>query len=93
MYILLAIAILFFFALLLAAIAIARHVRSRRRSAGSQADFAHHLFAAVNDQDSRKPRTLLQQNIKDLVAETSWNPTLEPTLTDIRNQSIQSKRF
>jgi len=93
MYILLAIAILCFFALLLAAIAIARHVRSRRRSAGSQADFAHYLFEAVNDQDSRMRRTLPQQNIRDVIAETSWNRPLEPTLADIRNQSISSKRF
>jgi len=93
MYILLAIAILCFFALLLAAIAIARHVRSRRRSAGSQADFACYLFAAVNDQDSRIPRSLPQQNIRGVIAETSWNRALEPTLADIRNQSISSKRF
>jgi hypothetical protein len=93
MYILLSIAILCFFALLLAAIAIARHVRSRRRSARPQADFAHHLFAAVNDQDSRTPRTFPQQNVRDVVAETSWNRALEPTLTDIRNQSISLKRF
>jgi hypothetical protein len=93
MYILVAIAIFCFFALLLAAIAIVPHVRSRRRSAGPESDFAHHLFAAVNDQNSRTPRTLPQQNIKDVVAETSWNRALEPTLADIRNQSISSKRF
>jgi len=93
MYILLAIAILCFFALLFAAIAIARHVRSRRRSAGSQADFAYHLFAAVNDQDSRTPRSLPQQNIRGVIGETSWNRALKPTLADIRNQSISSKRF
>jgi hypothetical protein len=93
MYILVAIAIFCFFALLLAAIAIVPHVRSRRRSAGPESDFAHHLFAAVNDQNSRTPRTLSQQNIKDVVAETSWNRALEPTLADIRNQSISSKRF
>jgi hypothetical protein len=94
MYILVAIAIFCFFALLLAAIAIVRHVRSRRRSAGPQADFAHHLFAAVvNDQASLTPCTLPQQNIKEVIAETSWNRALEPTLADIRNQSISSKRF
>jgi hypothetical protein len=93
MYILFAIAILCFFALLLAAIAIARHVRSRRRYGGSQADFAHYLFAAVNDQDSRMRRSLPQQNIRGVIAETSWNRALKPTLADIRNQSISSKRF
>jgi hypothetical protein len=93
MYILVAIAIFCFFALLLAAIAIARYVRSRRGSAEPQPDFAHHLVAAVNGQDSHIPRTLPQQNIKDVVAETSWKCALESTLADIRNQSISSKRF
>jgi hypothetical protein len=93
MYILLAIAIFCFFALLLAAIAIVRHVRSRRASAEPESDFAHHLFAAVNDQDPRTPRTFPQQNIQDLVAETSWNLALGLTLADTRDQSISSKRF
>jgi len=92
MYIL-AIAILCIFALLLAAIARARHARSRPVAAQSRPDFAHHLFAAVNDQDSRIPRSLPQQNIRGVIAETSWNRALEPTLADIRNQSISSKRF
>jgi hypothetical protein len=47
MYVLLAIAILCSFALLRAAIAIARHVPTRRISAEQQTDFAHHLFAAA----------------------------------------------
>jgi hypothetical protein len=93
MYILLAISILCFFALVLAAIAIARHVRTRRISAGQQTDFAHHLFAAAKDQDARTPRTLTQQNIRDVVARASWNRALEPTLADTRNQSISSKRL
>jgi hypothetical protein len=90
MFILLAIAILF--ALLLAAIAIVRHVSSRRRSAAPQADFAHHLFAAVNDQDSGTPRTL-QQNIRDVAAETSSNRAPESILANTSNPSISSKRF
>jgi hypothetical protein len=93
MYILLAIAILCFLGLLLAAITIARHVRSRRKSAGPQTDFAHHLFAAANLEDSRTPRTLPQPNVRDVVAEASWNRAVEPILADIRNQSISSKRF
>jgi len=93
MYILLDIAILCFFAFLLAAIAVLRHVRSRRGSAGAQTDFAHHLFAAANDQDSRTPRTFPQQNIKHVVAKTDWNHPLEPTLADTRNQPISSQRF
>jgi hypothetical protein len=90
MYILLAIAILSFSALLFAVLAIARRVRTRRVPAESQPDFAQHLFAAAKDQDSVTPRTLPQQNVKDVIAKTGWNPALEPTLADIRNQSISS---
>jgi hypothetical protein len=93
MYILLAISILCFFVLVLAAVAIARHVRRRQVSAATQPDFAEHLFAAAKDQDSRTPRTIPQQNIKDVIAITSWNRALEPTLADTRNQSISSKRL
>jgi hypothetical protein len=93
MYILLSISILCFLALLFTVVAIARHVRTRRVPAEPQPDFAQHLFAAAEDQDSFTPRTLPQQNEKDVVAKTSWNPALEPTQADIRNQSISSKRF
>jgi hypothetical protein len=93
MYILLAISILCFFALLLAAVAIAQHVRTRRVPAGLQPDFAQHLFAAAEDQESLTPRTVPQQNAKEVVATTSWNSALEPTLASTRNQSISSKRL
>jgi hypothetical protein len=93
MYILLAISILCCFALLLAAVAIAWHVRTRRAPADQQPDFAQHLFAAAKDQDSLIPRTIPQQNVKDVFVKTSWNHALEPTLADTRNQSISSKRF
>jgi hypothetical protein len=93
MYILVAISILCFFILVLAAVVSTRHVRNRRVSAGPQTDFAQHLFAAAEDQDSRTPRTLQQQTVKDVLGKTSWNSPLEPTLADTRNQSISSKRF
>jgi hypothetical protein len=92
MYFLLAISILCFFALVLAAVAIARHVRSRRVPAGPQPDFAQHLLAAVKNHDSRTPRTLPQQDGRS-IAKTIMNHTFEPTLADTRNQSISSKRF
>jgi hypothetical protein len=57
MYILFSISILCFFALLLAAVALAWHVRTRQVADTPQPDFAQHLFAAVEDQDSRTPRT------------------------------------
>jgi hypothetical protein len=93
MYILFAISILCFFALVLAAVAIARHVRTRGATSGPQPDFAQHLFAAVEDQDSRTPRTLPQQNVKNVFAKTSRNRALEWTLTDSPNQSISPKRL
>ena len=93
MYILLVISIFCFFALLLATLAITRHLRSRRILASPQPDFAQHLFAAAKEQDSRTPRTLPQQDVKDVVATTSWDSALEPTLPNTRNQSISSKRL
>jgi hypothetical protein len=93
MYILLAISILCFFALLSAAVAIARHVRTRRVPDVPQPDFAQHLFAAAEDQDSLTPRTLPQQRVKDVMGKTSWNNALEPTLANTWNQSISSKRL
>jgi hypothetical protein len=93
MYILLAISTFYFFALLLAAVAIVRHVRARRVSAGPHRDFAQHLFEAAKDQDSGTPRPLPQQNVKDVIAKTSWNSALEPPLANTWNQSISSKRL
>jgi hypothetical protein len=92
MYILLAISIVCLFALVLAATAIARHVRSRRVPAGPQPDFAQHLFAAVKNQDSRTPRTLPLEDA-GMIAKTNLNHAFEPSLADTRNQSISSKRF
>jgi hypothetical protein len=93
MYILFTISILCFFAFVLGAIAIARHVRSRKTSTNPQSDFAQHLFAAAEDQDSRAPRALPLQNVKDVIAKQSRNHALEPIQADVANQSISSKRF
>lgn len=93
MYILFAISILCFFALVLAAVAIARHVRRGRASSAPQNDFAQHLFAAVEDQDSRIPRTLPEQNVKDVIANKSWNRALEPIQANAADQTISLKRF
>jgi len=92
MHLLLAIAIFGFFALPLAALAIGKHVRSRHVFATPQADFAHYLFAALNDQDSGTPRTL-QQNIRDIVAETSSNRAPESIPANTSNPSDSSKHF
>jgi len=77
MYILFAISAVCFFALLLAAVAIARHVRFSRGAAGvpphSQREFAEHLVAAASDQNSRVLRAAPQQTVKDVLAKKSWN--------------------
>jgi hypothetical protein len=90
MYILLAISILCFFALVLAAVAIAGHVRSRQIPTGPQPDFSQHLFAAVKNQNSRTPRTLPQRDVRAIA---NLNHAFGPTPANIRNQSISSKRF
>jgi hypothetical protein len=102
MHILFAISALGFFALVLAASAIVRHVRSTRRPTHPQNDFAQHLFAAVEDQDSRRPRALEEQSVQDVIAKNSWNRTPE-AITELMhnlrlqanapNQSTSSKRF
>jgi hypothetical protein len=92
MYLLLAISILCFFALVLAAVVMARRARSRRSPAGPQPDFAQHLFAAVKNQDARTPGTLPQQDAGS-IAKTNLNHEFEPSLADSRNPSISSKRF
>jgi len=90
MYILFAISAFCFFALLLAAVAIARHVRSNREAgrkrSPSQRDFAEHLFAAANDQNSRKPRTQPQQTVGQVLAKKSWNQP-RPEVVTIRPDS------
>jgi hypothetical protein len=53
MHILFVISMFCLFALVLATVAIARHVRARGVSANRQPDFARHLFAAAADRDSR----------------------------------------
>jgi uncharacterized membrane protein YccC len=87
MYILFAISAFCFFALLLAAVAIARHVRSSREASGkqphSQRDFAEHLFAAASDQNSRIPRPQPQQTVKQVLAKKSWNQQ-RPEVVTIR---------
>jgi hypothetical protein len=91
MHILSAISALSFFALVLTAIAIARHVRSRRASTQPQRGFAHHLFAAAEDLASRSPRSLSQQSVKGVMTKNSSQaPRLQ---ANAGNQSTTSKHF
>jgi hypothetical protein len=96
MHILFAISALCFFALVLTAVAIARHVRARRTSTRPQHDFAQHLFAAVEDRNSRVPHTLPQQTVRDILAKKSWNESSEIVTIRLEtraHQSTSSKRF
>jgi hypothetical protein len=72
MNILFDISVICFFALVLTAVAIGRHVRKRRASANPKQDFAHHLFAA-EEQNSREPRILPHQTVRDIHAKKGWN--------------------
>lgn len=86
-----AISALCFFALLLAAIAITRLVRSssrlNRRSTHPRHDFSQHLFAAANDQNSRTPSNLTHQTVKDVMAKKSWNQPTETVTLQPDSQS------
>jgi len=86
MYILFAISIFCFLALVLSATAIVRHVRSNRHHERVYAnpfdDFSQHLFAAIEDQDSRRPRIPPQQTMRDILAKKSWN--LPPDMITLR---------
>jgi hypothetical protein len=73
MHILFAISVLCFFALMIALVAIVRHLRGRRRLISPEHDFAHHLFAAAEDQNSRAHQTLPQQTLGDILQKKSWN--------------------
>jgi hypothetical protein len=53
MYILFAISVLCFFALVLTVVAIVSQVRTHRTHTAPQHDFAQHLFATIEDQHSR----------------------------------------
>lgn len=91
MHILFAISALCLFALMLAASAVAWHVRSSQASTHPPLDFAQHLFAAAKDHDSRIPRTLTQQAVKDVMAKKS-HQKLHLQASD-RRRSISSKPF
>jgi hypothetical protein len=91
MYILVAISALCFCTLVLTVVAINRHVRSSQASANPQHDFAHHLFAAAADQNTRGRHTLMQQSVKDIMAKKNYKTP--PLQGNTRQQSASSKLF
>jgi hypothetical protein len=77
MHILFDISVLCSSALVLTAVAIARHVRTLRASTDPKQDFAHHLFTAAEDQNSRLPHTIPHQTVRDIHAKKGWNESLD----------------
>src|SRR5205823_11091200 len=97
MYILPAISILCFCALLLPTAAITRHVPTCRIHAGPQSDFAQYLFAAAKDQNSLKTKNREQSKRNgcrcDNTPTIPSNSRLESTSRDRRSQLNSSKRL
>ena len=76
MQILFAISTICFIALVWAGVAIARHIAAGHRggrTAQSQSDFAHHLFAATENRETRQPRAVHPQTVRDVAARKGWN--------------------
>jgi hypothetical protein len=95
MHILFAISTLCFFALVLTAIAIVRHVRTRSTSTPLQHDFAQHLFAAVEDRNSGVSHPIPQQTVRDILVKKSWNQSPEMVIgpETQAHYPASSKRF
>jgi hypothetical protein len=70
-----------FLALIGAAVAMVRHVRSRRQSewvaAPPQPGFDRHLYAAVKYGSARRMRQIPQQRVESITAKKAWNAPSE----------------
>jgi hypothetical protein len=101
MQILFAISILCFIALVWAGVAIARHIaaghRSGRAVKESHGDFAHHLFAATENRETRQPRAIRPQTVRDVAAKKGWNSSpasveIHPTHEENDSSSMEGRR-
>lgn len=101
MQILFAISIVCFIALVWAGVAIARHIaaghKGDRTPMQSQGDFAHHLFAAAENRETRRPRTVHPQTVRDVAARKGWNSSpgsieIHPTHEQSAGTSLQGRR-
>jgi hypothetical protein len=90
MSILFSISALCFFALVAATIAIARHARSNRTATPPSSEFAQHLFAAAEAQNARVLHNVRHQDVNDIVAKKSWNPSSEKASVGSETQAYQS---
>jgi len=82
MQILFAISIVCFIALVWAMVAIARHIAAGHKDGQTllrpHGDFAHHLFAATENRESRSPRAVRPQTMQDVAARKRWNSSPAP---------------
>ena len=101
MQILFAISIVCFVALVWAGVAIARHIAAGRKGGRtptqSQGDFAHHLFAATENRETRRPRAVHPQTMQDVAARKGWNSTpasieIHPANEQGASPSVQGQR-
>jgi hypothetical protein len=101
MQFLFAISIVCFIALLWAGVAIARNIaagrKCRRTRMQSQGDFAHHLLAATENRETRRPRTVHPQTVRDVAARKGWNSPpasieIHPTHEQSTAASLQGRR-
>jgi hypothetical protein len=92
MQILFAISIICFVALVWAGIAIARHIAAGHKDGlttkQSHGDFAHHLFAATENRETRRPRAVHPQTVQDVAARKGWNSA--PASVEIHPSNDQS---
>jgi hypothetical protein len=78
MQILFAIAMVSFLVVVVAALAIVRHVRAGHRRSRAEAaqphqSFSQHLFSAANVRETRLPQSVRQQSVKEITANKTWN--------------------
>jgi hypothetical protein len=82
MQILFAISIICFVALVWAGVAIARHIAAGHKGGltakQSHGDFEHHLFAAAENHETRRPRAVHPQTVRDVAAKKGWNSAPAP---------------
>lgn len=103
MQILFAISIVCFIALVWAGIAIARHVVTGNKGGSASAakesrgDFAHYLFAAKENGETRHPRAVRPQTMRDVAAKKGWNSApasieIHPVHEENASSSVQGQR-
>jgi hypothetical protein len=100
MQILFIISIVCFVALVWAGVAIARHIAAGPKGTMKplQRDFAHHLFAATENRETRRPRAVPPQTMRDVAARKSWNSSspasieIHPTDEQSAAPSVQGRR-